>query len=156
QPICKYWQSALLILFVLIGVLMNDTGAYFVGILFGKHKMNPRISPKKTWEGFIGGIAVSMICSLLWATLWSIGGFPILPILDHTHWYWVLIASILLPIMGDIGDFVFSAIKRHFGVKDFSQLIPGHGGILDRIDSVIFASAFVAALIVFMVFIGAV
>lgn len=156
QPIFKYWQSALLILFVLIGVLMNDTGAYFVGILFGKHKMNPRISPKKTWEGFIGGIAVSMICSLLWATLWSIGGFPILPILDHTHWYWVLIASILLPIMGDIGDFVFSAIKRHFGVKDFSQLIPGHGGILDRIDSVIFASAFVAALIVFMVFIGAV
>jgi len=156
EPVFKYWQSTLLLLFVLIGVLMNDTGAYFVGVLFGKHKMNPRISPKKTWEGFVGGIVVSMISSLLWGLLWSIGGFPILPILDHNHWYWILIASILLPIMGDIGDFVFSAIKRHFGVKDFSNLIPGHGGILDRIDSSIFASAFVAALIAFMVFIGAV
>lgn len=155
-PVFKYWQSALLLFYVLIGVLMNDTGAYFVGILFGKHKLNPRISPKKTWEGFIGGIVVSMICSLLWAILWSLGGLPILPILDHTHWYWILIASLLLPIMGVIGDFVFSAIKRHFGVKDFSKLIPGHGGILDRIDSSIFASAFVAALIAFMVFVGVV
>lgn len=156
DPSFKYWQSCLLMFYVLIGILMNDTGAYFVGILFGKHKMNPRISPKKTWEGFVGGIVVSMICSLLWALLWSIGGKPILPILDHTHWYWVLIGSILLPIMGDVGDFVFSAIKRHFGVKDFSNLIPGHGGILDRIDSVIFASALVAALVAFVVFIGAV
>lgn len=156
QSVFKYWQSTLLMFYVLIGVLMNDTGAYFVGILFGRHKMNPRISPKKTWEGFVGGIVVSILCSLLWALLWSNAGYSILPILDCSHWYWVLIASALLPIIGDVGDFVFSAIKRHFGVKDFSKLIPGHGGILDRIDSVIFASAFVAALIAFMVFIGAV
>ena len=150
-----YFQSAFLLLYVVIGVFMNDIGAYFVGIFFGKHKMNPRISPKKTWEGFVGGIVVSIICSMLWAMLLSAGGYPILPMFDHNHWYFVLIVSVLLPMFGDIGDFVFSAIKRHFEVKDFSRLLPGHGGMLDRIDSLLFASALVAGMISFIQFVGA-
>ena len=153
--IFKYFQSSFLLLYVVIGVFMNDIGAYFTGMLFGKHKMNPRISPKKTWEGFYGGIAISIISSMLWALLLSAGGYPILPILDHNHWYFVLIISILLPIFGDLGDFVFSAIKRHFEVKDFSRLLPGHGGMLDRIDSLLFASALVAGMVSFISFIGA-
>lgn len=153
--IFKFFQSSFLLLYVIIGVFMNDIGAYFTGIFFGKHKMNPRISPKKTWEGFVGGIVISILSSILWALLLSAGGYPILPMFDHNHWYFVLIVSILLPILGDVGDFVFSAIKRHYGVKDFSRLLPGHGGMLDRIDSLLFASGLVAGMISFIQFIGA-
>lgn len=153
--IFKYFQSAFLLLYVAIGVFLNDIGAYFIGMLFGKHKMNPRISPKKTWEGFVGGIVFSIVFSMLFALLLSAGGYPILPMFDHHHWYFVLVVSILLPIFGDIGDFIFSAIKRHYEVKDFSRLLPGHGGMLDRIDSILFAAGLVAGVISFIQFIGA-
>lgn len=155
SDIFKYFQSSFLLLYVVIGTFMNDIGAYFTGMLFGKHKMNPRISPKKTWEGFVAGIVISLISSMLWALLLSAGGYPILPMFDHNHWYFVLIISILLPVLGDVGDFVFSAIKRHYEVKDFSNLLPGHGGMLDRIDSLLFTAGLVAGMISFIQFIGA-
>ena len=146
----KYGQSMFLLLYVVIGTIMNDIGAYFIGLLFGKHKMNERISPKKTWEGFVGGVVFSLICSITFALIVAALGYPILPIFDLTHLYFVIIISILIPLVADIGDFVFSSVKRSFGVKDFSQLLPGHGGILDRIDSLIFASALVSGLIIFI------
>ena len=146
----KYGQSMFLLLYVILGVIFNDMGAYFVGMFFGKHKMNERISPKKTWEGFIGGVVFSIIVSSLFALFCAIGDKPILPMFDLSHLYYVIIISILIPLISDVGDFVFSAVKRTFGVKDFSNLLPGHGGILDRIDSLLFAAALVACLIIFI------
>ena len=146
----KYWQSVFLSIYVILGVTFNDMGAYFIGLLFGKHKMNERISPKKTWEGFIGGVVLSIIASTLFALICAVAGKPILPIFDTNKLYYVILISILMPLISDIGDFVFSAVKRTFGVKDFSNLLPGHGGVLDRIDSLIFAAALVSCLIIFI------
>ena len=145
-----YAQSTFLFAYVILGVIFNDMGAYFIGMLFGKHKMNERISPKKTWEGFIGGVVFSIIVSTVFALVCALSGKPILPIFDVSHLYYVIIISILIPLISDVGDFVFSSVKRTFGVKDFSNLLPGHGGILDRIDSLIFASALVSCLIIFI------
>lgn len=146
----KYAQSAFLIIYVVLGTISTDIGAYFVGILFGKHKLNPRISPKKTWEGFFGGIIFSCLVSLAWAFFLDLGGYPILPSLDLNHWYWVLLISAVMPIIANLGDFAFSAIKRSYGIKDFSKIIPGHGGVLDRIDSVLFTCGFVSVMLVFI------
>ena len=131
-------ESASLFLFVLIGTFMSDIGAYFIGVFFGKHKINPRISPKKTWEGFFGGIFSSAAASFLFAFIMALCGHPILSFLDVSHWYLILILSLSIPPVAVLGDFVFSSIKRSFGVKDYGQIMPGHGGVLDRIDSIIF------------------
>ena len=146
----KYIQSTFLFVYVILGVIFNDMGAYFIGLLFGKHKMNERISPKKTWEGFIGGVVFSIVISTTFALICALTDRPILPIFDVQHLYYVIIISILIPLISDVGDFVFSSVKRTFGVKDFSNLLPGHGGVLDRIDSLIFASALVSCLIIFI------
>ena len=146
----KYVQSTFLFVYVVLGVIFNDMGAYFVGLLFGKHKMNERISPKKTWEGFIGGVVFSIVVSTTFALVCALTEHPILPIFDVQHLYYVIVISILVPLISDVGDFVFSSVKRTFGVKDFSNLLPGHGGVLDRIDSLIFASALVSCLIIFI------
>lgn len=132
-------MSSMLFVFVGIGTFMTDTGAFFVGIFFGKHKMNPRISPKKTWEGFVGGIVVSFICSFGFGMALCATGNPlVIGLVDMEHWYILLILSILIPFVSTLGDFVFSSAKRYFEIKDFGNLIPGHGGILDRVDSLIF------------------
>lgn len=151
QSYGSYAYSSFLFIFVLIGSMLNDIGAYFVGVLFGKHRINERISPKKTWEGFFGGIFISIICCLIFAFSCSAGGYDILPgVLDFEHWYNVLILAIALPIVGNVGDFAFSAIKRNFQIKDFSRIIPGHGGVLDRLDSVLFAFITTSCLLTFM------
>ena len=139
-PMFLYFQSFALLLYVLISVCFNDIGAYIVGVLFGKHKVNPRISPKKTWEGFVGGIVVSTILSSIFALIIAHFNLPMLPKFTINHWYWIILCSLLLPIAGDIGDFAFSAIKRTFNKKDYSKVLGAHGGILDRIDSILFAS----------------
>ena len=132
-------ESCLLLVYVLIGTFMTDAGAYFIGVFFGKHKLNPRISPKKTWEGFFGGIFFSIIFSFGFAFLFAVFGHPLVHgIFDKEHWYLILILSSILPFVSTFGDFVFSSAKRYFDIKDFGNLMPGHGGALDRIDSVIF------------------
>ena len=132
-------ESCLLLVYVLIGTFMTDAGAYFIGIFFGKHKLNPRISPKKTWEGFFGGIFFSILFSFGFAFLLALFGHPLVHgIFDKEHWYLILILSAALPFVSTFGDFVFSSAKRYFEIKDFGNLMPGHGGALDRIDSVIF------------------
>lgn len=115
--------------YVLILSMLTDTFAYFVGVKIGKHKLNTRVSPKKTIEGSLGGWLFGCLTSLLWAYLFKFFGYPA---------YVFVIASICLPVVSEIGDLVFSLIKRYYGVKDFSNLIPGHGGILDRLDSNLF------------------
>lgn len=117
------------LIFLLLITVFTDTFAYFTGMLIGKHKMKPSISPKKTWEGFFGGLVFgTFISTCFYYNAFSFDGSLIALIL--------VIAC--LSVIGQIGDLVFSAIKRYYGVKDFSNLLPGHGGILDRVDSILF------------------
>ena len=115
--------------YVLIISYLTDVFAFFVGIKFGKHKLNPRVSPKKTIEGSLGGWFFGFLTSFIWAAIFSFFGKGMT---------FFAISSLCLPLVSEVGDLAFSLIKRHYGVKDFSNLIPGHGGILDRLDSHIF------------------
>ena len=131
---------SLLLVFVIFSTFMTDTGAYFVGIFFGKRKMNERISPKKTWEGFVGGITISFLLSSALGLTLSGFNLEIHPAFAlNNSWYLIIILSALIPLFATLGDFVFSSIKRYWGIKDYGKLIPGHGGVLDRLDSIIFA-----------------
>lgn len=144
----RYGQSMLLIFYMLIGTCMNDVGAYFVGVLFGKHKMSPRISPKKTYEGLFGGIVISFICSFAFALVMDLCNVPVLAgILDLSHFYNVIVLSLLIPIFGVFGDLIFSAIKRSYKIKDFGTALRSHGGILDRLDSILIVSIMMALFI---------
>ena len=107
-----------------------DTGAYFVGVTIGKHKLCPRLSPKKSIEGSIGGIIIGTVLSVVFANFVGIN----MSIMN------MILVSFVLTITGQIGDLTFSSMKRIFDVKDFSNLLPGHGGLLDRFDSLLFNS----------------
>ena len=143
-------RPSLLLVFVILSTFMTDTGAYFVGVFFGKNKINERISPHKTWEGFVGGIVISFALSSSIAFISAACGYPIHPYLTLKEgWYLILALSLLVPLFATLGDFVFSSIKRYWGIKDYGKLIPGHGGILDRLDSIIFA-VIITSVFVFM------
>ena len=114
-----------------IAAFASDTGAYFVGKFLGKHKLAPIISPKKTVEGFLGGLASAVLTMLLYCLILQFAcGLQV-------NYFYALIYGILGSAAGVFGDLCFSAIKRQVGIKDYGKLIPGHGGILDRFDSVI-------------------
>lgn len=138
-------ESCLLIVYTIVGACLNDAFAYFVGIFFGRNKMNERLSPKKTWEGFFGGVILTAASLVGMALILSFCKHPILPgVIDHEHWYHVVVLAFIIPLVSTAGDLFFSAIKRHYGIKDFSNIMPGHGGILDRCDSILFAVITVA------------
>lgn len=116
-------------LFAVLGaVWLADSGAYLVGINWGKHRMAPRLSPKKSWEGFAGGIVAALI------------GGPLLTGWSGLGWQYGLGLGLLISIIAPLGDLGISMVKRQIGVKDSSPLIPGHGGMLDRVDSLLFAA----------------
>lgn len=146
------FSTSILIIFVAAATMLNDICAYFVGVLFGKHKMAPVISPKKTWEGFAGGIILGSVLStglVLVADL--VFNVPVLDgILDAEHWYYVVIMSVCLCLASVLGDLMFSAIKRCYKIKDFGNVFPGHGGILDRFDSILVTAILSAIVIVFI------
>lgn len=123
-----YTTDKLFVWYIIIATYGCDTGAYFCGRFFGKHKLNVRISPKKTWEGAIGGWIIGAALSFLFA-------YYLIPSMQLEL---IICASLILAITSQIGDLAFSAIKRCFQVKDFSNLLPGHGGVLDRVDSLVF------------------
>lgn len=120
------------VFFAIVVILATDVGAYFSGYLFGKNKLAPDISPKKTIEGSIGGILLAAI----FGTIFNL----IIPV--HDSLVIVIVVSILASIVGQMGDLVESAFKRYYGVKDSGKLLPGHGGILDRFDSWLFVFPF--------------
>jgi len=113
----------------------SDTAAYFIGKAIGKHKMAPGISPGKTWEGAAAGLFGAVIVSLLF-TLNT-------PLQLALSWWQAVILGLLISAFGQLGDLVESLLKRNFGVKDSGNLMPGHGGLLDRLDSVLFAGVVV-------------
>ncbi|GAB4572552.1 MAG: phosphatidate cytidylyltransferase [Anaerolineae bacterium] len=117
-------------LLVLFTTFAADTGAYAVGVTFGRHKMAPRISPKKSWEGYFGGVITGMLFGLVMGALAG----DSLPGLSAGHG---LALGALIGVISPLGDLIVSAFKREAHVKDSSHLIPGHGGMLDRLDSVL-------------------
>jgi phosphatidate cytidylyltransferase len=123
-------EGSKLVFFLLLVVWLGDSGAYYVGKTFGKHKLSPRISPKKTVEGLIGGIAASMITAVV-IHFTFFEKFP----LHHA-----IIAGAILSVAGVIGDLAESMWKRSADVKDSGTLLPGHGGFLDRFDSILFTA----------------
>ena len=134
-------QGQLLLLIPFIMAYCSDTGAYFIGICFGKHKMCPNISPKKSWEGFFGGIAVAVLVMLLFAMLLA-------RYTDLQVRYLLALVYGLVGALGSVfGDLMMSVIKRQTGIKDYGKLIPGHGGILDRFDSVLITAPLTEALL---------
>ena len=148
----RYWGSLILFFYVIIATFGNDIGAYFVGVFFGKHKMLPRISPNKTWEGFVGGWLFGGTLALGFVMINEVNGFPILSSLrvfgPDSKWYLIVLLSYTLPLVANIGDFSMSLIKRHFGFKDYGKLLGAHGGVLDRVDSLMFSCAFASVLVV--------
>jgi phosphatidate cytidylyltransferase len=104
----------------------NDTGAYLMGISFGRHRLMERISPKKTWEGFLGGLITAALVA--WVLSYWLG------VVNPSQW---VIISLIISVAGTYGDLVESMLKRSIGVKDSGIIMPGHGGFLDRFDSAI-------------------
>ena len=119
------------VFFVLLVTIASDSAAFFVGRALGKHHMAPRISPHKTWEGAVAGVCGAIIVSLLF-TLQTPLALPL-------SYGLAILLGFLVSVFGQLGDLVESLLKRHTGVKESGKLMPGHGGLLDRMDSVIFA-----------------
>lgn len=130
----QWWTLAFI-----VTAVAADTGAYAFGLMFGKHPMAPVISPKKTWEGFAGGAAASLIAGVLLSTL----------MLGNTWWFGLIFGAAIF-LSASLGDLVESLIKRDIGIKDMSSWLPGHGGFLDRLDSILPSAA--VAFVAFRIF----
>ncbi len=121
--------NALMVIAFFSFIWINDTGAYIVGSLLGKHRLFERISPKKSWEGFFGGVIFTMVAGWVWSTQCSF--------LNTEQW---IVLSAIVAIFSTWGDLCESLLKRTLHVKDSGQILPGHGGLLDRLDSVLLAT----------------
>lgn len=121
--------SAYIVAFMLC-VVANDVGGYAAGVMFGSHPMAPAVSPNKSWEGFAGSMTAGIITGVLVVTF-----------LIHGPWWMGIVLGIALVICATMGDLVESQFKRELGIKDMSDLLPGHGGIMDRLDGMLPAAA---------------
>ncbi|MGD0779845.1 MAG: phosphatidate cytidylyltransferase [Dehalococcoidales bacterium] len=131
------------VLLALFATFGSDTAAYFIGKSFGKHKLAPQVSPGKTWEGAVAGLLGSVIISLLF-TLNAPWQVPL-------SWWQAILLGLAISIFGQAGDLVESLLKRSCKVKDSGSLMPGHGGLLDRMDSVVFAGVVVYLFYIYVV-----
>lgn len=132
------------ILIPFIVACVCDAGAYFVGVKFGRHKLAPVVSPNKTIEGALGGIAAGILCMLLYAVIldW--------PLKFDVNYGAAILYGVLGCLAGELGDLCFSVIKRQTGIKDYGNLIPGHGGVLDRFDSILAVAPLIEAMLLIM------
>lgn len=115
-----------LIIFLILAVAIHDSGSYFIGKLFGKHKILPLVSPKKTWEGFVGGYLSTLI-------------FTSSVFASNASWIYTIFFTLIFCVIALFGDLFESALKRKVGIKDSGNILPGHGGLLDRFDAALFA-----------------
>jgi len=130
-------------LLIFLGAWVTDTFAYFTGFLFGKHKLIPDVSPKKTIEGSIGG---TLFCALSFVAFgWILDVF----FEQNANLVFLFVSGILIALISQIGDLIMSVIKRHYGIKDFGKIFPGHGGMLDRFDSILAVSLGLCAICMF-------
>lgn len=138
-----------LILIPLVAAFTSDACALFAGMAFGKHKLAPELSPKKTVEGAVGGLAGAVVCCMLYGVVMARGVG-----LEVNYLYFAVYGA-LGSLVSQLGDLSFSYIKRQYGLKDFGNVFPGHGGVLDRFDSVIFCAPLMEILIRWLPAIGA-
>ena len=124
-------------------IALNDTGAYLVGSLLGRHPMTPHISPAKTWEGFVGGLVFA-----------GVSGGLLFHFFLPAPWWQGVVFGVILGLCATVGDLVESAIKRDVGVKDMGKLLPGHGGIMDRLDSMLFCAPIAWAMFNLWILVG--
>ena len=129
-------RGLFVLILVILGCMLNEVAAYFVGKSIGKRKLAPAISPGKTLEGGLGGLVISTLLSLLLAVLYARLAKA------ELRFGWLLLYLILASLAGQFGDLSMSVIKRSAGIKDFGKILPGHGGILDRFDSLLFTAPF--------------
>ena len=130
-----WWAFAALVI-----TWLNDTMAYFAGRFLGRRKLYPAVSPNKTWEGFLGGLLGSVVGLFILRAV----AFPVLTVVD------CLVLGVLGGLLGPMGDLCESMLKRAYGVKDSSRLVPGHGGMLDRIDALLFNAPLVFLYVTFV------
>ena len=131
-----------LVTFLLCVVWAGDIVAMYVGRTLGRHKMAPQLSPNKTWEGAAGSVIGSLLAAggLLWLTEWTATRFNSAKLsFPEEVWYWLVLA-VVINVAAQVGDLAESALKRSAGVKDSGTLLPGHGGVLDRIDALLLAA----------------
>ncbi|MFI7600738.1 phosphatidate cytidylyltransferase [Actinoplanes sp. NPDC049681] len=121
-------DGAMRVLCALLAVVLSDTGGYAAGVFFGKHPMAPTISPKKSWEGFAGSLTAA-----------AVGSSLLLYFLLDISFGWGLLFGAVISVAAVVGDLAESMLKRDIGIKDMSNLLPGHGGLMDRLDSILFA-----------------
>ncbi len=137
-----------LVLLPFIAAFISDAGAYFIGCGIGKHRLAPSVSPKKSVEGSIGGMVSAIVFMLVYGLILSKAvGLEV-------NYFIFAAYGLLGSIAGQIGDLTFSYIKRRYGIKDFGNLLPGHGGILDRFDSIVFVAPITEVLLVWLPMIG--
>ena len=132
-----------LLFLTLLGTYITDTGAYFAGSFLGKHKLIEKVSPNKTVEGAVGGILASVLSFLIYGAVMTSAGYDV-------NFLNLLILSVLCAVAAQLGDLSASAMKRSFQIKDFGNLIPGHGGVLDRVDSLMFVAPVLYHFITFL------
>lgn len=131
----------------LCGAWLADSGAYFIGTFFGRNKLCPEVSPKKTIEGFVGGIFITgllfMLINFAYSKIMaSSGGYSV-----NVNYFKVCILGMILAVIGTVGDLSASVLKRQCGIKDYGNIMPGHGGLMDRFDSVVFVAPFLYAFV---------
>jgi len=145
----EQWQGSFFLLYLLLLVWAGDIFAYFIGKPFGRHRMSPRISPNKTWEGAIASVIASVAVGILMFHYAQPISSALMQahlierqngIFGQTSLISVIVLSIVLNIAAQVGDLVESLIKRGAGVKDSGAILPGHGGMLDRVDALLFAA----------------
>ncbi len=135
-------------LLIFLGAWMTDIFAYFTGVFLGKHKLIEDVSPKKTVEGSIGGIFFCALSFVLFGVITNIFFYT------DANLIFLVISGIIVSFVSQIGDLIMSVIKRHYGIKDYGKIFPGHGGVLDRFDSVLIVSVGLAAICMFAGIVG--
>ena len=156
-PFAQYRYDAIyFILLILCFAWGGDTAAYFAGWAFGRHKLAPVVSPHKTVEGALGGVAGSIAAGILLTAVYSMlsAGYPVISIRIRPQHYAVLVVmGAIASVLGILGDLFASAVKRQAGIKDYGTIFPGHGGILDRFDSVMFIAPFVSIVVRYFLYV---